>query len=116
MKLEASKWKQALKEAEKRVALEVAQGRLDGRYEREQELRFELTDLAERNQQALLVVEEKHKKARFDAQAVTQQQLLELKEAMLVEQQRAVVEAEKALRARNGNTSSPPLSYPLSCG
>ena len=106
LKLEASKWKQALKEAEKRVALEVAQGRLDGRYEREQELRFELVDLAERNQQALLVVEEKHKKAIFDAQAVTQQQLSELKEAMLVEQQRAVVEAEKALRARNGKKHS----------
>ena len=103
LKLEASKWKQALKEAEKRVALEVAQGRLDGRYEREQELRFELVDLAERNQQALLVVQEKHKKAAFDAEAVAQQQLAELKEAMLVQQQQAVAEAERALRARNGN-------------
>ena len=41
LKLEASKWKQALKEAEKRVELEVKQAKEQGREEREAELRQE---------------------------------------------------------------------------
>jgi Fe2+ transport system protein B len=38
LKLEASKWRQALKDVEKRQALEVAQARVEGRDEREQVL------------------------------------------------------------------------------
>jgi hypothetical protein len=41
LKLEASKWKQALKEAEKWMALEVTQAKEQGREEREAELRQE---------------------------------------------------------------------------
>ena len=47
LKLEASKWKQAMKEAEKRVALEVAQAKEQGREEREAELRREQASFEE---------------------------------------------------------------------
>ena len=69
LKLEASKWKQALKEAEKRVALEVQQGHMDGRLEREAELRNEMAFAAEQHRLAALAAEERAKRAAVDAEA-----------------------------------------------
>ena len=48
LKLEASKWKQAMKEAEKRVALELNQAKEQGREEREAELMLELNEAKQR--------------------------------------------------------------------
>ena len=48
LKLEASKWKQAMKEAEKRMALEINQAREQGRDEREAELMIELSETKKR--------------------------------------------------------------------
>ena len=50
MKLEASKWKQALKEAEKRVALELNQAKEQGREEREAEMLIEFHGAKESQQ------------------------------------------------------------------
>ena len=48
LKLEASKWKQAMKEAEKRVELEVKQAKEQGREEREAELMPEFSETKQR--------------------------------------------------------------------
>jgi hypothetical protein len=68
LKLEASKWKQALKDTEKRQALEAAQARVEGREEREQELRIEIAAMEERFKMLQNAANDKHR-AELEASA-----------------------------------------------
>lgn len=65
LKLESSKWKQAMKEAEKRLALEVKQAKLEAREERDQELQLEIVEIKsewdERTIKSLQVAENESK-------------------------------------------------------
>ena len=64
LKLEASKWKQAMKEAEKRLTLEVKAGYDRGRDEREAEMTQEMALLEQKQQFALQAAQEEAKEAR----------------------------------------------------
>jgi hypothetical protein len=61
LKLEASKWKQALKEAEKRLALEVNHARMDAREEREREVQIEMLEWEKKVTSDVNVVNERHR-------------------------------------------------------
>ena len=76
LKLEASKWKQALKEAEKRVALELNQAREQGRDEREAELMIEFQGVKESQ---LLVFDQSVQKE-HEANLLLQQHLEKISE------------------------------------
>ena len=95
LKLEASKWKQALKEAEKRVALEVNQAKEQGREEREAELLIEFQGAKESQQLSIdqFVVRE------LEASQVTQQHLDKINalESALASQRQANIQQQLAL-------------------
>ena len=64
LKLEASKWKQAMKEAEKRLTLEVKAGYDRGRDEREAEMIQEASSMEQKHQLALQTAHEEAKEVR----------------------------------------------------
>ena len=98
LKLEASKWKQALKEAEKRAALEVTQAKSQGREEREAELRQELAMLEESKVVEHEAAELRHRAA-MDA-LLTEHELkfLQWKTTMDTDRQEALQRIENVTR------------------
>ena len=64
LKLEASKWKQAMKEAEKRLTLEVKAGYDRGRDEREAEMTQEAALKEQQHQMTLQLAHDEAKEAR----------------------------------------------------
>jgi hypothetical protein len=126
VKLEASKWKQALKEAEKRLELEVKQARAkgveDGRAEREHEIRLEMASFDEKKQmEQNAAITDKLKAAMDEMQrdyagkvaaleerlqgqaaevAAAAERALDAQVAFERQKTDAVIEAESALRAR----------------
>ena len=98
LKLEASKWKQALKEAEKRLDLEVKAGYDRGRDEREAEMTAALRDSEEMKQlehQATLM--EKLKEAMDEMQRDHAEKMAILEAKLRVQQEEAAIAAEKVI-------------------
>ena len=126
LKLEASKWKQALKETEKRLDLEVKQanerGREEGREEKEAEIRSEMAGYDEKkqleNQATLseklkaamdemqrdhaekLAIQEAKLRAQQEEAAVAAEKVVDMQVAFEREKTDALIEAESALRGR----------------
>jgi hypothetical protein len=120
LKLESSKWKQAMKEAEKRLALEVKQAKLEAREERDQELQLEMVEIRsewdEKTKKSLQVAENESKLlierlVREHAERISQleSQLIGEGEAMAkenhdlqvkntVEKEEAILQAQTVLR------------------
>ena len=116
LKLEASKWKQALKEAEKRLTLEVNQAKVDAREERDREVQAELLDAKEKAKNELKALTEANRKAteslmRDNAEkvtglerrlalegTVTAQKLVNLQTLWRTESENAIIKAESVLR------------------
>ena len=100
LKLEASKWKQALKEAEKRLLLEVNQAKVDAREERDAELQAEIAECEERGRSALRAVEEEHRLAIAKLNHENAESLAETEARATLQQIEAVKRAEAVSRDR----------------
>ena len=102
LKLEASKWKQALKEAEKRLELERKQanerGREEGREEKEAEIRLEMASYDEKKQQEnQATLTEKLKAAMDEMQRDHAEKMAILEAKLRAQQEEAAVAAEKVV-------------------
>ena len=122
LKLEASKWKQAIKEAEKRLTLEVKAGYDRGRDEREAEMTAALEDAAEikqlENQAALteklkaamdemqrdhaekMAIQEAKLRAQQEEAAIAAEKVVDMQVAFERAKTDALIEAESTLRGR----------------
>ena len=98
LKLEASKWKQALKEAEKRTALEVAQAKSHGREEREAELRHEQAVLEENKMVEQEAAELRHRAAMDTLLTEHELKFLQWKTSMDNDRQEALQRIENVTR------------------
>ena len=102
LKLEASKWKQALKEAEKRLELEKKQanerGREEGREEKEAEIRLEMATYDEKKQQETQAALTEKLKAAMDEMQRDHAEKMAIQEAKLrAQQEEAAIAAEKVV-------------------
>ena len=79
VKLETAKWQQALRDAEKRYALEAKKARAQGYGEREQELQNEISNLQTSHEATLNKTVEMHKKAAAELISEHAATLLKLK-------------------------------------
>jgi hypothetical protein len=98
MKLEASKWKQAMKETEKRLALEINQAKLEARDERDQELQSDIAGWEGKTQRAVQVVEDRHKLILQEMLEEQERNTSKLIFGLKREKEEAVLYAEKALK------------------
>jgi hypothetical protein len=102
LKLEASKWKQALKEAEKRLALEVNQARIDAREERERELEGELNAAESKEKVAVQVAVQLANDHFSQAAEVAGKEhsnyIIQLQKENKIEREEAVLRAESVLK------------------
>jgi len=95
VKLEASKWKQALKEAEKRLALEVKQAHERGRDERDAEAQAEIAALEAQHRQTIAAMDGQTDAAVRAAEARFREEFKTLDAANVALRKAAAEQAEK---------------------
>ena len=103
LKLEAAKWKQAMREMEKRMALEVSQAVVEAREEKQGEMQVQLAALEAISCAAAVVVDRGHREEVEEMQRLEAERADAAHEASMAEQREALQRAENILNEEHSN-------------